>query len=74
MKLTKQSNSLALKLIWIHDPEIAVELKRSCFKQNRITFIHRSAVNLFIAYKSDMWSRDLHTDFTLGNFLSVWSH
>lgn len=49
MKLTKQSNSLALKLIWIHDPEIAVELKRSCFKQNRITFIHRSAVNLFIA-------------------------
>ena len=32
-------------------------------------FRHRNIVNLYITYKLDTWSKDLNTDFTLGNCL-----
>ena len=32
-------------------------------------FLHKKVANLYILYKLDTWSRDLDTDFTLGNCL-----
>ena len=34
-----------------------------------MSFFHRDIVNLYITYKLDTWSKDLNTDFALGNFL-----
>ena len=34
-----------------------------------VSFIHGNVVNLYISYELDTWSRDLNTDFTLGNCL-----
>ena len=35
-------------------------------------FIRRNVVNLCISYELDTWSRELSTDFTLGNCLLEW--
>ena len=40
-----------------------------CLKQNSVSFLHKNLVNLYITYKLDAWSKDLNTDFTLGNCL-----
>ena len=32
-------------------------------------FFYKDIVNLYITYKLDTWSKDLNTDFALGNFL-----
>ena len=34
-----------------------------------VSFLHKNVVHLYISYKLDTWSRDLNTDFTLGNCL-----
>ena len=34
---------------------------------DNVSFTHWNVVNLFIVYKLDTWSRDLSTDFTLGD-------
>ena len=41
-----------------------IKLKGICLKQDSVSFIDRNAVNLYIRYKVDTWSRDLNTDFT----------
>ena len=40
-----------------------------CLKQNSVSSLHKNMVNLYITYKLDAWSKDLNTDFTLGNCL-----
>ena len=32
-----------------------------------MSFLHKNAVNLYISYRLDTWSRDLNTDFELDN-------
>ena len=32
-------------------------------------FLHKNVVNSYVSYELDTWSRDLNTDFTLGNCL-----
>ena len=49
---------------------IAVKCKGSCLKQDKITFTSRNAVNLFIAYELDAWSRDLKTVIFLKDYVS----
>ena len=44
-----------------------VKLDRSCLKQDKITFTHRKAVNIYIAYEINLWSFT-RGDFTLANF------
>ena len=34
-----------------------------------MSFLHKNVVNLYIIYTLDTWSKDLNTDFTLGNCL-----
>ena len=34
-----------------------------------MSFVHKKVVNLYITYKLDTWSKDLNTNFTLGNYL-----
>ena len=40
-----------------------------CMKQGSMSFLHQNLVNLYILYKLDAWSKDLNTNFTLGNWL-----
>ena len=41
-----------------------IKFKGICLKQDSVSFIDRNAVNLYVWYKVDTWSRDLNTDFT----------
>ena len=47
-----------------------VKFSGNCLRQDSISFIHGNVINLYISYKLDTSSRDLNTDFTLGNFFS----
>ena len=58
------------------DPEIVynygkgkMKFKEICLKQNSVSFIHESVVNLYISYELDTCLRDLNADFTLSNCL-----
>ena len=44
-----------------------MQFKGIVLKQDNVSFLHKSVVYLYISYKLDIWSRDLNTDFTLGN-------
>ena len=46
-----------------------VESKGLCVKQGSMSFLHQNLVNLYILYKLDARSKDLNTNFTLGNWL-----
>ena len=63
---TAPSNSLTPKLKRIHNSKIAVEFHGSYLKQDKATFSLKSEINLFIVYRSDVWSKNLNTKFTLG--------
>ena len=56
--------SLAPKLTWIHNLKIAV-----CLKQDNLSFNDGKVVNLFIICELDLWSRELISDYLLGNCL-----
>ena len=46
-----------------------LKFKGMCLKQNSVSFLHKNIVNLCINYRLYAWSKDLNTDFTLGNCL-----
>ena len=46
-----------------------IRFKGICLKQDSVSFIHGNVVHLYISYKLDTCSRDLNTDFRLGNCL-----
>ena len=46
-----------------------VESKGICLKQGSVSFLHKNVVNLYTSYELDTWSRNLNTEFTLGNCL-----
>ena len=46
-----------------------VKFNENCLRLDNISFIHKNLATLNIIYKLDTWSRDLNTDFTLGNCL-----
>ena len=55
---------LSPKMKW-HNSKLRVELKRSCLKQNKVTYTPSNRVNIFTDFELDRWSQDLSTDFTL---------
>ena len=61
-------NSFGLEIIYNYGKRKA-KIKVICFKQDSASFIPGNVVNLNTSYKLDTWSRDLNTDFTLGNCL-----
>ena len=61
-------NSFGLEIIYNYGKRKA-KIKVICFKQDSASFIPGNVVNLNTSYKLDTWSRDLSTDFTLGNCL-----
>ena len=63
-----QDNSLAPKRVGDYKTTNE-KINGNYLRQNRISFIHGKAVNLYIDYKLITWSRDLSTYFTLGNCL-----
>ena len=46
-----------------------MKFKGIYLKQDSASFLHKNIVNLYITYKLDTWSKDLNTDFTLGDSL-----
>ena len=42
-----------------HNSKMKVKIKKSCLKQDKLTFIPRNLVDLFIIYELDIWSGDL---------------
>ena len=48
-----------------------IKFKGICLKQDKVSLIHGNEVNIYVTYELDTWSRDLNTDFSLGNCLSV---
>ena len=67
--LLPPGKNLTPKLKWIHNSKILQEFQWSCLKQDRATFAHRNVKKMFIICEWDIWSRDLNTKFTLGNYL-----
>ena len=49
--------------------KIAVKFEGKRFKQDKLPFTDGNAVNIFIVYELDIWSRELRTDFTLKDCL-----
>ena len=41
----------------------------NCLKEDSVSFLHESVVNLCIIYELDAWSTDSTTDFTVGSCL-----
>ena len=70
MKSLKPSNNGLAPPVKFNGERVYVKFSRSCFKQDKTTFNHKKAVNIYIAY-------DLKSN--LNNFLSystklfVWS-
>ena len=46
-----------------------MDFKGIFLKQDNVSFLHKKVVNLYITWKLDTWSKDLSTNFTLGNYL-----
>ena len=63
------NNSLSPKLSWMNNSKVTVEFKRSCLKQDKVTFTPRNVVNLSTVYELDAWSKELNIDFTLKDCL-----
>ena len=44
-------------------------MKEIYLKQKSVSLLHKNIVSLYITYKLDKRSKDLNTEFTLGNWL-----
>ena len=60
------NNNLAPSLNYIHT-KIRVKLDGSYLKQEKVTFTHKNAVSIHIAYEINLWPFTPGQDFTLGN-------
>ena len=59
------------EIIRLYHGKHELKFKEMCLKQNRIPSLYKLLVTLYITYKVDTWSKDLNTNFTLGNCLLV---
>ena len=64
-----ENHSLSSILIWLHNSRIRERIKKSCLKQDKVTFTPKDLVNLLIVYELDRWSQDLKDSFTLKDCL-----
>ena len=60
--------SLAPGLSYIGN-KTRVKFDRSCLKQDKITFTHKTPVNIYIVYEIGLWNYVDSSDPTLGNSL-----
>ena len=65
---TTTNNSLSPKLKY-HNSKIREEFDGSFLIQNKLTFTQRNAVNSFIVYELNKWSRDLYADIAIKHYL-----
>ena len=72
MKLLKppatSDNGLVLSLSYIR-VRPRIEFDGQCLKQDKVKFVHKNVMNIYIACEIDMWSYTQCVCFTLGNFL-----
>ena len=71
IELSEEKNINSYEWDTNFSPELnnSVYFKGICLKQKRVSFLHKNIVNLYLSHKLDTWSKDLNTDFTLGNCL-----
>ena len=65
------AHTLSPKLVWMNNSRIRIEFKRSCLKQDKVTFTPNNVVNLLIAYELGMVTR--LTCWIYSKTLIVWS-
>ena len=65
----RTNHSLSSKLVWLNNSIIRLRFKKSCLKQDKVTFTPKNIVNLFFLYELDIWSQDLNADITLKDCL-----
>ena len=53
----------------MNNSTIRLEFKKSCLRQDKVTFTPNSLVNLFIVYELDRRSKDLNVDFARKDYL-----
>ena len=53
----------------MNNSRIKLEFKGNCLKQDKAPFTPSNVVNLYIAYKLNIWSQDLNTEFSLKDCL-----
>ena len=64
-------NSLTPSLDYI-GVRIRVKFNGQCLKQDKVTFIHKKIMNIYIVYEINLWPFGRDDDFTLGNaFLAL---
>ena len=49
-----------------HNSKITVESRTTCSEKGQSIFTQENEINFFMDYELDKWSRDLNTNFTLG--------
>ena len=64
--LTSADNSLAPFMNSFDNSNIELKFKRSCLKQDEITFTYRNVVNLYIGYEIKLCPHGPRTEFTVG--------
>ena len=68
--IATSEHSYARRMIF-DGTKIQVKFRGSCLKQEKVSINHKSIINLYIAYKINLWSSDnlcsLCSDFILGN-------
>ena len=62
-------NSLSPSIRWYENSNFCLVFKESCLKQENATYTPPNRMTSFIVYELDTWSRDLHSDFTLKDWL-----
>ena len=66
--ISTSNNSLAQRLSYVGN-KIRVKLDGCCLKQDKITFTHGKAVNIYIVYEINFWDHEYDDYPTLENSL-----
>ena len=66
--MTTSDSSFAPALINCY-PLPDIKFNGNCLINNNNNIIASGMINIYYSYTLDQWSQDLHTDFTLGNWL-----
>ena len=66
--LTTSKDSLSPALNYI-STKIRLKVDGSCSNQDKLSYTHKTVINIFIVYEIRFWPFNRNFDFTLGNYL-----
>ena len=72
--LPKETDNILVPGMILSGTKIRAKYDERCLKQEKIPFRHKNLINLYIVYKTNLWSYNLGACFILGNsFLELLS-